>query len=469
MEMSSAHRTRCPFAGNAARAITLSLFGMLQSCSGGDKTVAPQKTATGIEIAAIPKQVGAATAAAVTKTIGASGGTITSGDAKLTVTIPAGAVSTNTTFSVQPITSPNGKTGAAYRLLPSRQFPVPVTLTFSYSDADVARTNPAGQGIGYQDATGVWRALVLSSTDTVAKTVIVQTTHFTDFVRTEFWRFSPTQAVVDINQKVQLQVVGCVATVEQPDRGDPPLAFADRPNDCTTLSLRARWTVSGPGRIDVSQSGLLGEMAASASYIAPATRPNPNTVTVTAKVDYIDNGTLKQQTFIGNITITGVTLHVVGTYSALLKPIAALVFADITDRVEFDLVFDGNTRGTENEQNFPSNWSNPIVPAAVCKYTLNGTFEYGTYLSWNLRPDGDYWYVSFSGQQTLPGMTWFPQDGLGCKISTSSPGSSAVTESYIRVIDPSNFYRIGITENWNGYDGLTLITNPWTFVATRTK
>src|SRR4028119_1770284 len=49
--------------------------------------------------------VGTLLGQATTTTIGPAGGTLTSDDERLTITVPAGAVETNQAFSIQPITS----------------------------------------------------------------------------------------------------------------------------------------------------------------------------------------------------------------------------------------------------------------------------------------------------------------------------------------------------------------------------
>jgi hypothetical protein len=65
-----------------------------------------------------PTKVGTSPLATqVTKDIGPEGGTLTSADGKLTITVPKGAVARNTRFSIQPITSENDMgVGGGYRL-----------------------------------------------------------------------------------------------------------------------------------------------------------------------------------------------------------------------------------------------------------------------------------------------------------------------------------------------------------------
>src|SRR5688500_10913461 len=66
----------------------------------------------------------------------ASGGSITSTDGKITVDIPAGALTNNETITIQPVTNTTGLgQGKAYRLTPhGLAFNKPVTITFPYTD-----------------------------------------------------------------------------------------------------------------------------------------------------------------------------------------------------------------------------------------------------------------------------------------------------------------------------------------------
>ena len=75
-----------------------------------------------------------------TASIGASGGTIQSTDGRLTVIIPAGALSSNVQISVQPISNQAPLSfGNAYRLQPEgTTFAIPATLVFHYTDSMVA-------------------------------------------------------------------------------------------------------------------------------------------------------------------------------------------------------------------------------------------------------------------------------------------------------------------------------------------
>jgi hypothetical protein len=109
--------------------------------------------------------------------IGAAGGTITSPDGVLAVSIPAGALSSTTQFSIQPITNtaPSGA-GSSYLLGPEgATFLAPVTLTF--------RAAPTGRSVdaltvAYQDGAGYWLRVAGVQRDAAAGTLTATTNHF---------------------------------------------------------------------------------------------------------------------------------------------------------------------------------------------------------------------------------------------------------------------------------------------------
>ena len=80
----------------------------------------PVKQTTPDVVTPLPTAIGNPVGSAVTKEIGTSGGSITSPDGRITLTIPAGALNTNTSISIQPIenTTPNG-VGLSYDFLPN--------------------------------------------------------------------------------------------------------------------------------------------------------------------------------------------------------------------------------------------------------------------------------------------------------------------------------------------------------------
>src|SRR5688500_4580627 len=97
----------------------LTLIALLAACGGGTDPTQPPP----------PPPAGG---------IGPAGGTVTSPDGRVTLVIPANALTANTAISVAPEGAvpldPRAVTGSAYRVTPAgTQFAVPATLTLTYN------------------------------------------------------------------------------------------------------------------------------------------------------------------------------------------------------------------------------------------------------------------------------------------------------------------------------------------------
>jgi hypothetical protein len=231
----------------------------------------------------IATAVGVATGSAVSATIGAAGGSVSSPDGKIAVTIPAGALASNTVISIQPLTNmAPGKIGAAYRLTPDGQtFLTPVTLTFTYTDEDLLGTAAEFLGAAFQTAAGYWQWLGDATVDTTAKTVSVSSSHFSDWSNVKGLQIRPAKKTVKVKGSVALQVKVCY----QIDDVDLTSLASDCDTDqgiVATLSVN-EWSVNGL----LGGGGVFGTVigsGATATYTAPANEPIPNTVTVSARV-----------------------------------------------------------------------------------------------------------------------------------------------------------------------------------------
>ncbi|HVV06816.1 MAG TPA: hypothetical protein VHC96_21440 [Puia sp.] len=130
----------------------------------------------------MPTAVGTPVGGPVSKVIGAGGGVLYSPDSVLKLTIPAGALSSNTNISIQPVTSQlPGGIGLGYDLLPNgTKFSIPATVTFQYTSDEVSDNYPYFLNIAYQDSNHIWRGdLAHCVYDTVARTVSLDIRHFT--------------------------------------------------------------------------------------------------------------------------------------------------------------------------------------------------------------------------------------------------------------------------------------------------
>src|SRR5215467_5663685 len=102
--------------------------------------------------------VGTPVGAKITKTIGPSGGSIVSDDGNVELTIPAGALSSNTDISIQSVTNEcPGSVGLSYDLTPNgTKFAIPVSLTFHYTDSAISETDPLLLFNVFQDSLRQW-------------------------------------------------------------------------------------------------------------------------------------------------------------------------------------------------------------------------------------------------------------------------------------------------------------------------
>lgn len=229
----------------------------------------------------IPTEKGQPVGTPFSKKIGPAGGIIEYPGARIQLNIPAGAVENETEFFIQPITNttPGGK-GLAYRLQPEAlPFKKPATLTIRYSDEDLKGTIPGALGIATQKADGVWYT-VGALRNLAAKTISVQTTHFSDWSFFEAISLQPVISVVDLGQQVPL-AVKCVLP-GQDDLLEPltpegkEAALLD-PKTLLDPKFIGEWTLQGSGQL--AGAGNTGK------YTAPTQIPavNPAMVSVNIK------------------------------------------------------------------------------------------------------------------------------------------------------------------------------------------
>ena len=253
----------------------------------------PPPTATAVGV-----PVGNATSA----TIGAAGGSVSTPDGKIALTIPAGALASNTVIGIQPITNTaHGKIGAAYRLTPDGQtFLHPITLTFTYTDDDLLGTAAEFLGAAFQTAAGFWQWAGDATVDTTAKTVSVATIHFTDWSNVKSLQIRPPKKTVKRNGTVGLQVKVCYPV----DDGDLTTLASDCDTDqgiVSTLSVN-EWSVNSR----LGGGGVFGTVVgsgATATYTAPTTIPIPSPVAVSARVHNPKKGPDAKTLVVSNITI----------------------------------------------------------------------------------------------------------------------------------------------------------------------
>lgn len=221
-------------------------------------------------------------------TLGPAGGTLASIDGKVTLTVPANAVTTATDFSVTPIetTSPGGV--VSYRLGPEGvKLANKVTITFKYSDADVAGSHPSFLRVAYQDTQRRWR-LAAAMVDEGAKTVSTQTDHFSDWSLIRGMQIRPATAVVTVNEWVPLSVQWCAEKKDdqrdEEKRGSPVFECSEYPDEKSFIELSSSVNGIAGGNVSIGRV----TKGVSFRYIAPDKPPSPNPVSVS--VEYLSRG-----------------------------------------------------------------------------------------------------------------------------------------------------------------------------------
>lgn len=241
-----------------------------------------------------PALQGTPTGTLVTQTIDANGGSVISVDSRMTLSIPAGALSAPTDITIQPITNtgPNGD-GLGYRLGPEgTTFATPITLTLHLSDAEVLALDTSF--VATQHADGLWYSLPGQTRDAAAKTLSIPTAHFSDYTVLQTLQLKPVSTRVHASYTADFEPwIICDGAFASGDcDGDllgppgPPVAAPNaRPFTSTTLSsvIDRYWSVNDVQGGD-NISGQITESSDIGHYTAPGTVPSPHTVTATLTV-----------------------------------------------------------------------------------------------------------------------------------------------------------------------------------------
>lgn len=259
-----------------------------------------------------------------TQQIGAAGGKVQSPDGKITIDIPAGALSTNTSIGILPISNeaPLGS-GNAFRLSPEGTvFAKAVTITMKY-EGDM---QPGLSWIVTQKSDGTWLGDRNTETNEVAKTLSVKTTHFSDWGTGKLidFRLLPQKTTVRVNGQVDLYVNGfkkIEATSEDElvpltpfykknandDELAPlPVLLSDKMEQLKNYTLEFKdWRLSGKGQLTPAGS--------KAIYKAPDKIPSPNSATVSVDIYATNNDRTTKLILLSDIKIVDADLYLLVT------------------------------------------------------------------------------------------------------------------------------------------------------------
>ncbi len=239
--------------------------------------------------------LGSPDGAAVTKTIGTNGGAITSADSNMSITIPAGALSSDKSITVQPVTRklPDGY-GRVYRLTPHDiSFQQPVTIRMRYDEDSIKNTVPELLGIVYQDQSGKWFFSGEPVLDKVNHTLTTTTTHFSDWGIISYLFIQPNEPRVQPGAHITLKVMGVIPE-SAPDADPVPINEGDAVNQpfMVPAGQLGNWNYSGEGSLQGDGN--------KAYYQAPGSVPRINPEAVSIEVKSKGKG---QFILVSNITI----------------------------------------------------------------------------------------------------------------------------------------------------------------------
>ncbi|WP_354449332.1 hypothetical protein [Ottowia thiooxydans] len=271
----------------------------LTACGGGDSDSQPQPNPNGPKPVITP--VGAAQGTPTSAALTSAGGSVSSSDGKLTVTVPEGALKAATTLTIQPVANnAPGRIGAGYRLLPEGvTFAKPVQLSFAYDNADLSGSHAQALGIAFQQSDGTWKWQA-GALNEAARTVTAATTHFSDWSLVKGLQLRPPSATAKVSSGVALRIAYCYAPSYSNDDLLAPLAFdCESENAPAPLNTPVTWSVNG-ARGGNDTVGTVTGNEVTAQYTAPKQKPEANPVAVAAEVQ----GAKGKLLLVSNITIT---------------------------------------------------------------------------------------------------------------------------------------------------------------------
>ena len=231
-----------------------------------------------------PTGVGKPIGASVSSKIGPAGGSIATDDKMLTLTIPAGALTRDTTITLQPVENKAwGGAGPGYVLGPENlEFEKPATLTWNYTDQDLVGSAPEALGIAFQQADRSWqgrRNVVVDKAQKKASTPIDKLLSVAFY---EAYYMTPSEGSLVPAEHVDLKIF--FHPGREDESGLTPLSMPAllRKEDVRNWKLNGKDATGNPD----PQLGTLGATGngASATYVAPSRVPNPNQAAVSVEV-----------------------------------------------------------------------------------------------------------------------------------------------------------------------------------------
>lgn len=322
-------------------------------------------------------EVGKPTGPMATKTLGPAGGTLTSTDGKLTLTVPAGALSAQTALTLEPVenTAPNG-VGQGYHFGPAgTRFAKPATWTYRYEPGEVNGRGP--MAIAVQQPDRSWVLTQGAKLDPASRTITTQIRHFSWWSLVTQYELAPEADTMLLNStKVfELQYINYKGGFPQFDaesnREDllAPLGkvVAADPSVLKSVTLNGQKSGGDAGSVQVGP----GTNGAQIVYTTPGEQPAKNPVALAVELRLPGSG---QFVLVSNIFIKlPITFQVEGRDFKKLTSQAILGYVAASDKRTLSL--------TIREEDSPSASQHRLV-VLVTNPTVGG-FEFGEFVEAN--------------------------------------------------------------------------------------
>ncbi len=258
-----------------------------------------EQPGTGAPIVGVPTEVGTPTGGKVSQSIGPEGGVVRTADGKVSLTVPAGALTQATTISLQPIENKAFLgIGSAYEFSPDGlKFAKPAQLTVKYEAGSLDGTSPEAIGIAFQDEKRVWQGKAAQVNPTEG-TFTASVPHFSSWAFFKYYTLTPESMKLAPTQVQKLEVLYVKYSELDPDY--KPLPSNGQDDDLIAplvqpVLLKAsqvkNWLVNGQnlnggfnetiGMLTVLNEGAAAEYKAPSKV--PSTPHNPIAVSVELK------------------------------------------------------------------------------------------------------------------------------------------------------------------------------------------
>lgn len=331
---------------------------------------------------------GEAIGTAKTQSIGAAGGTISSDDGTVSLTVPAGAVSADTMFTITPIVPMGPGAVVAYRIGPEgTTFTSAATIKFTAKESQLVGTDINGMRVAYQDSERRWRAFTDPTID--GRSLSVKTTHLSDWSLLYGWQLRPPKANVDVSKTVDLSVRYC-HSVPPPADENEPVGLVAACQDEELAPLLSNWAVNGVNG-GSSTTGTIEGGSPDAVYTAPSSKPSPNTVAISVEFNPPAKG---KTTLISNITIGGRELpkRYVGDVTIRVGGIVWASDARATYVASGKITYEERSAGKYKSVSGTYTSVKVDIDSPTCSCTGTGSGPVSTGLDMKVPPTGDFFY-----------------------------------------------------------------------------